>query len=61
LRLHHALRSSDGVVEVQGDRGAQPGGAEPRKGKNSSLRDLCVISPFFKGLVVKGGMYCAPF
>ena len=59
LRLHHALRSSDGVVEVLGDRGAQLGGTEPRKGKNSSLRDLSVISPFFKGLVVKGDVLCS--
>jgi len=61
LRLYHALRSSDGVVEVLGDRGAQLGGTDPRKEKNSRIRVLFVISPFCKGLVVKRGMYCAPF
>jgi len=37
LRLHHALRSSDGVVEVLGDRGVQPGRSEPTKEKTVGL------------------------
>lgn len=74
LRLHQSLRSSGRGEEAPGFRSARasrlggrsssasrPGGTMEGRKMNRALRDLLVIFPCAGVLVVRGGIYCAPF
>lgn len=60
MRLYQGLGSHGGRSRGESSSGVRPGVLEFTRKMNSSHVDCFVIFLYFGGLVVKGGLYCAP-